>query len=68
MFPSTGVSTVVGIGGAAGAAGGAIFTWIVSHFFSLHPLPIFMLASFAYVAALLIFQILVPRLGVTRTA
>src|SRR3984885_4259479 len=68
MFPSTSVSTVVGIGGAAGAAGGAIFTWIVSHFFSLHPLPIFMLASFAYVVALLIFQILVPRLGATRTA
>jgi len=63
IFPSTSVSTVVGIGGAAGAAGGAIFTWIVSHFFSLHPLPIFMLASFAYVTALLIFQLLVPRLG-----
>jgi ACS family hexuronate transporter-like MFS transporter len=68
MFPSTSVSTVVGIGGAAGAAGGAIFTWIVSHFFSLHPLPIFILASFAYVIALLIFQILVPRLGAQRAA
>jgi ACS family hexuronate transporter-like MFS transporter len=68
MFPSTSVSTVVGIGGAAGAAGGAIFTWIVSHFFSLHPLPIFLLASCAYVIALLIFQILVPSLGVQRTA
>jgi ACS family hexuronate transporter-like MFS transporter len=68
MFPSTSVSTVVGIGGAAGAAGGAIFTWIVSHFFSLHPLPIFVLASFAYVIALLIFQILVPRLGANRIA
>jgi ACS family hexuronate transporter-like MFS transporter len=63
MFPSSSVSTVVGIGGAAGAAGGACFTWLVSHFFSLHPMPIFMLASFAYVTALLIFQILVPRLG-----
>jgi ACS family hexuronate transporter-like MFS transporter len=63
MFPSTSVSTVVGIGGTAGAAGGACFTWLVSHFFSLHPMPIFMLASFAYVTALLIFQILVPRLG-----
>jgi MFS transporter, ACS family, hexuronate transporter len=68
MFPSTSVSTVVGIGGATGAAGGAIFTWIVSHFFSLHPLPIFLLASCAYVIALLIFQILVPRLGVQRAA
>jgi ACS family hexuronate transporter-like MFS transporter len=66
MFPSTSVSTVVGIGGATGAAGGAIFTWIVSHYFSLHPTLIFTLAAFAYVAALAIFQLLVPRLGVTR--
>jgi len=71
MFPSTSGSTVVGIGGAAGAAGGACFTWLVSHFFSLHPMPIFMLASFAYVTALFLLQVLVPRLGAkeaTRTA
>ncbi len=66
MFPSTAISTVVGIGGAAGAAGGAIFTWIVSHYFSLHPMLIFTLAAFAYVTALVIFQILVPRLGANR--
>ena len=63
MFPSTSVSTVVGIGGAVGAAGGAIFTWIVKTYFALHPLPIFLMAGFAYVTALLLFQILVPRLG-----
>jgi ACS family hexuronate transporter-like MFS transporter len=68
MFPSTSVSTVVGIGGAAGALGGAVFTWLVSHYFSLHPLFIFTLSAFAYVTALIIFQILVPRLGETRTA
>jgi ACS family hexuronate transporter-like MFS transporter len=66
MFPSTSVSTVVGLGGAAGAAGGAIFTFIVSHVFSLHPMLIFVLAGFAYITALLIFQLLVPRLGVTQ--
>jgi hypothetical protein len=66
--PSTSVSTVVGIGGAVGAAGGAVFTWLVSHYFSLHPLFIFTLAAFAYVVALLIFQLLVPRLGEPRTA
>jgi ACS family hexuronate transporter-like MFS transporter len=65
MFPSTAVSTVVGIGGAVGAAGGAVFTWIVKHFFSLHPLPIFALAASAYLIALAIFQLLVPRLGAT---
>jgi ACS family hexuronate transporter-like MFS transporter len=63
MFPSTSVSTVVGIGGAAGAAGGAIFTWIVSHYLSLHPLSIFLMAGFAYLIALAVFQKLVPRLG-----
>jgi len=64
MFPSTAVSTVVGIGGAVGAAGGAIFTWIVSRYFSLHPLVIFELAAAAYVVSLLFFQVLVPQLGI----
>jgi ACS family hexuronate transporter-like MFS transporter len=64
MFPSTAVSTVVGVGGAVGAGGGAIFTWIVGTYFSLHPLLIFSLAASAYLVALAIFQLLVPRLGV----
>jgi ACS family hexuronate transporter-like MFS transporter len=68
MFPSTAVSTVVGIGGAVGAVGGACFTWIVKHFFALHPLLIFALAAFAYLVALGIFQKLVPRLGVRSQA
>ena len=50
----------------AGAAGGALFTWLVSHYFSLHPMLIFTLAAFAYITALVIFQLLVPRLGVNR--
>jgi ACS family hexuronate transporter-like MFS transporter len=68
MFPSTSVSTVVSLGGATGAAGGAIFTWIVSHFFSRHPMLIFSMAGSAYLTAFLIFQLLVPRLGVSRPA
>ena len=63
MFPSTAISTVVGIGGAAGALGGALFTWLVKSTFSLHPLLIFMMASMAYLISLAIFQKLVPRLG-----
>ena len=51
MFPSSAVSTVVGIGGAAGAAGGAAFTWLVKHNLSLH------------LGARAIFQLLGPRLG-----
>jgi ACS family hexuronate transporter-like MFS transporter len=67
MFPSTAVSTVVGLGGAIGAVGGATFTYIVKHQFSLHPMLIFALAGMAYITALLVFQLLVPRLGVKTT-
>jgi ACS family hexuronate transporter-like MFS transporter len=63
MFPSTAISTVVGIGGAAGAGGGALFTWVVKHNLSLHPLLIFSSAAGCYLVALLIFQLLVTRLG-----
>ena len=61
------VSTVVGIGGAVGSIGGAFFTILVSHFLGLHPLLIFALAAFAYLLALLIFQLLVPVLGAPST-
>jgi ACS family hexuronate transporter-like MFS transporter len=63
MFPSTAVSTVVGIGGAAGAVGGACFTWIVKRNLSLHPLLVFTIAALAYIVSLAFFQLLVPRLG-----
>ena len=61
--PSTAVSTVVGFGGAMGAAGGAIFTTIVKHTLSLHPLFVFGLSSLVYLIALGIMHLLVPRLG-----
>jgi ACS family hexuronate transporter-like MFS transporter len=54
---------VVGIGGAAGALGGAIFTWVVKRNLSLHPLLIFATAASMYVISLAIFQFLVPRIG-----
>jgi len=66
MFPSTAISTVVGIGGAFGAAGGAIFTWLVKRNLSLHPMTVFVAAGSAYVLAWIVFQLLVPRLGVAR--
>jgi ACS family hexuronate transporter-like MFS transporter len=65
MFPSTAISTIVGIGGATGAAGGAAFTWIVKHNLSLHPLLVFSIAASAYLISLAIFHLLVPRLGAT---
>jgi len=63
MFPSTAVSTIVGIGGAAGAGAGALFTKFTGWVWSSHPFMIFFLASLSYVLALLIFQLMVPRLG-----
>lgn len=66
MFPSTAVSTVVGIGGAAGAAGGAAFTWVVKRNLSLHQLLVFAVAAGAYLVSLAIFQLLVPRLGAPK--
>jgi ACS family hexuronate transporter-like MFS transporter len=68
MFPSTAVSTIVGIGGAAGAVGGAVFTWVVKRNLSLHPLLVFELAAGAYLVSLAIFHLLVPRLGAPTRA
>ena len=67
MFPSTAISTVVGIGGAVGSLGGVIFTGIVGSYFSLHPLLIFAMAASAYLVSLGVFQLLVPRLGQTTS-
>ena len=67
MFPSTAVSTIVGIGGAAGAVGGACFTWVVKRNLSLHQLLVFSIAAGAYIVALALFHLLVPRLGLPRT-
>jgi ACS family hexuronate transporter-like MFS transporter len=56
----------MGIGGGTGAAGGAVFTWIVKHNLSLHPMLVFSMAAGAYLFALLLFQLLVPKLGLPQ--
>ena len=64
MFPRRAVGSVVGIGGFGGAVGGmciASFTGFHlqhTHSYSL----LFVIAGFAYLSALLIIQLLVPRL------
>ena len=68
MFPSGSVSTIVGIGGTAGAIGGAIFTKITGALWTNYSVVIFIMAALAYVTALLIFQKLVPRLGEPSSA
>jgi ACS family hexuronate transporter-like MFS transporter len=65
-FPTTAVSTVVGFGGAFGAALGAAFTWIVKRNLSLHPIVVFASAASCYLIALAVIHLLVPRIGVER--
>jgi ACS family hexuronate transporter-like MFS transporter len=64
MFPQRAVGSVVGIGGFGGAFGGlfiATFTgWVLQKSGSY--LPMFIIAGSAYLTALLIIQLLVPRL------
>ncbi len=68
MFPSGSVSTIIGVGGTAGAIGGAVFTKITAALWTAHPMLIFAMAGLAYLSALGIFQWLVPRLGEPHTA
>ncbi len=63
MLPTTAVSTVVGIGGAMGSGASALFTILVKHNITTHPVVIFTFAAFAYLLALLCIQLLVPSLG-----
>lgn len=63
MFPGKAVSTVVGVGGTAGAIGGALFAKFTGVVWNTHPFLIYGMAAGAYVTALLIFHLLVPRLG-----
>jgi len=64
MFPRKAVASVVGIGGFAGAMGGFFMNlgagWLKQHTGSY--VVMFTIAGFAYLAALLIMHLLVPRL------
>ena len=64
MFPKRAVGSVTGLGGTAGAAGGIIFSAAAGHILQLTGsyLALFLVAGSAYLAALAIIQILVPRL------
>jgi ACS family hexuronate transporter-like MFS transporter len=64
MFPRYAVGSVVGIGGFFGAVGGVLFQrgtgWLLQHNGSNYT-PIFLVCGFAYVTALLVIHLLVPR-------
>jgi len=64
MFPSHAVASVVGIGGAAGAIGGMFIASIVGHILQAtgsYFIP-FVIAGAAYLLALGVMQMIVPKL------
>ncbi len=70
MFPKPAVASVVGIGQFFGAVGGALIAVFVG--FLLHTThsyaPVFTLAASAYLAALLLIHLIVPRLTPAQLA
>jgi MFS transporter, ACS family, hexuronate transporter len=64
MFPRRAVGSVVGIGGFAGAVGGMLIATAVGHLLQWTGsyLPVFLLAGASYLLALLVIQVLAPRL------
>jgi MFS transporter, ACS family, hexuronate transporter len=64
MFPTQAVASVVGIGGMAGAVGGMLIADIVGHVLQStgsYFVP-FLMAGIAYLIALAVMQLIVPRL------
>lgn len=63
MFPRRAVGSVVGFGGMAGALGGMLIAILVGEI--LHRtgsyVPVFFIAGFTYLAALLVIHLLVPK-------
>ena len=67
-FPRQAVGSVVGIGGMAGAVGGMLIAKLTGYLLQLTGsyVPVFLIASFAYLTALAIIHLLVPRLEPAR--
>ena len=70
MFPRRAVGSVVGFGGMAGALGGMFISIAAGEILQRTGsyVPIFMLAGFTYLAALLAIHLLVPRLEPAKLA
>ncbi|HUG72101.1 MAG TPA: MFS transporter [Steroidobacteraceae bacterium] len=64
LFPRRAVATVVGIGGFAGAVGGMLISTITGLLLESTGsyVPVFLMAGSAYLVALLVVHLLVPRL------
>ena len=68
MFPRQAVGSVVGIGGMAGAIGGMFISMLVGFILQTTGsyVPIFIIAGTAYLVALLVIHLLVPRLEAAK--
>ena len=64
MFPKHAIGSVVGFGGMAGAVGGMLIAKLTGYLLQATGsyVPVFLIAAFAYVIALSIIHLLVPRL------
>jgi len=63
-FPKQAVGSVVGLGGMAGAFGGMLIAKLTGYLLQITGsyVPVFLIASFAYLLALAVIHVLVPRL------
>lgn len=70
LFPRRAVGSVVGIGGFAGAAGGILIATLVGLQLQANGsyMPMFLMAGTAYLLALLVVHVLVPRMQPARLA
>ncbi|HET9830555.1 MAG TPA: hypothetical protein VFP91_02545, partial [Vicinamibacterales bacterium] len=68
MFPRPAVGSVVGLGGTAGAIGGMLIAKLTASILQVTGsyVPVFIIAGVAYLAALAVIQLLVPRLSRVR--
>ena len=67
-FPRQAVGSVVGLGGTAGAIGGMLIAKLTGYLLDATGsyVPVFLIAAFAYLTALAIIHLLVPRLEPAR--
>ncbi len=68
MFPRQAVGSVVGFGGMMGAIGGMLIAKLTGYILDASGsyVPVFLMAAFAYIVALTIIHLLVPRLEPAR--
>jgi MFS transporter, ACS family, hexuronate transporter len=69
-FPRQAVGSVVGVGGMAGAIGGMLIAKLTGYLLQVTGsyVPVFLIAAFAYLVALAVIHMLVPRLEPARVS